>query len=243
MHVSFGVQIHLHRCRSMYGSDSMASFSSKGPTADGRLKPDILAAGSYVTSAAAVTLPSNSKAPHCSIKALEGTSMSAPAAAAYALKVRQYFTSGYYPSGNPNQKDAFNPSGALLKAILIHSGQPVHNSLTASGSGASQPLTQYPSNQQGYGRLQLNKALNFGKSSLNPLSLFVVGAANASSQHFASIKKQAQKDSYTFTLSGASSVRVTMVYTDYPGTPVASTIMINSLSVTVKDRRTNAIYR
>lgn len=233
----------MYCCRSLYGSDSMAAFSSKGPTSDGRLKPDILASGSYVTSAASATLPPNSKAPHCSIKALEGTSMSAPAAAAYALKVRQYFTSGYYPSGKLNQMDAFNPSGALLKAILIHSGQPVHNSLAASGSGVSVPLTKYPSNQQGYGRLQLNKALNFGKSSLSPLSLFVVGAANATSKHFSSIKKQAQKDSYTFSLSGASSVRVTMVYTDFPGSPAASTMMINSLSVTVRDRRTNAVYR
>ena len=229
-------------CRSMYGSDSMAAFSSKGPTSDGRMKPDIMAVGSYVTSASVTATP-NSKSLHCSIKALEGTSMSAPVAAAYALKVRQYFTSGYYPSGTPNPQDAFNPSGALLKAILIHSGQPVHYSLAASSSGSSIPLNQYPSNLQGYGRIQLNKALNFARSSLSPLSLFIVGGANISTQHFASIRKQSQKDSYTFRLSKASSVRITMAYTDYPGSPAASTILINSLSITVKDLRTNAIYR
>eukprot|EP00959_Pyramimonas_sp_CCMP1952_P127915 2675226-Pyramimonas_sp.AAC.1 len=37
--------------------------------------------------------------------------MAAPAVAASAALVRQYFTSGYYPSGEANERDARTPSG------------------------------------------------------------------------------------------------------------------------------------
>lgn len=193
-----------------------------------------------MTSAAAVH-PSLSA--HCSIKALEGTSMAAPAAASYALKIRQYFTKGFYPSGTERHADGFVPSGALLKAILVHSGQQVHNILAASSFGSPQVLTSgYPSNQQGFGRIQVDKALNFGKSSLLPLTFFVVGCANSTSHHYAHIAKQTQVDGYTFRLSAPSAVRVTLAYTDYPGSPATSNAMVNVLSVTLRNLRTGALY-
>lgn len=45
--------------------------------------------------------------------------MATPIAAASALVVRQYFTEGWYPTGAPVPANAFIPSGALLKAVLI----------------------------------------------------------------------------------------------------------------------------
>ncbi len=37
------------------------------------------------------------------------------------LQVRQYFVQGWYPTGRPNPSNIYNPSGALVKAMLIHS--------------------------------------------------------------------------------------------------------------------------
>jgi len=50
--------------------------------------------------------------------------MSTPQVAAFAARLRQYFTEGYYylAGSNPASR-GFIPSGALLKAMLIHSGQ------------------------------------------------------------------------------------------------------------------------
>jgi len=48
-----------------------------------------------------------------------GTSMAAPVAAGMAALARQYFRQGFYPTGIANVADAFTPSGALLKAMLL----------------------------------------------------------------------------------------------------------------------------
>ena len=44
-------------------------------------------------------------------RAPAGTSMAAPAVAAAAALVRQYFMAGFYPSGQANEGDAITPSG------------------------------------------------------------------------------------------------------------------------------------
>lgn len=50
--------------------------------------------------------------------------MATPVAAGTAAIVRQYFEDGYYPTGERNPSDAIdNPSGALIKAVLINGAQ------------------------------------------------------------------------------------------------------------------------
>eukprot|EP00604_Paraphysomonas_vestita_P004028 CAMPEP_0174824048 /NCGR_PEP_ID=MMETSP1107-20130205/30082_1 /TAXON_ID=36770 /ORGANISM="Paraphysomonas vestita, Strain GFlagA" /LENGTH=282 /DNA_ID=CAMNT_0016049239 /DNA_START=357 /DNA_END=1202 /DNA_ORIENTATION=- len=93
----------------------LASFSSRGPTADGRLKPEICAVGNNIGAA--------EYNQECSVANRDGTSFSSPLIAGYATLVRQYFMDGFYPSGFKNVSNSFIPSGALIKAILVHSGQ------------------------------------------------------------------------------------------------------------------------
>lgn len=45
--------------------------------------------------------------------------MSTPLVAAGAALLRQYFTEGFYPSGAANPGDTHQPSGALLKAVML----------------------------------------------------------------------------------------------------------------------------
>lgn len=90
--------------------------------------------------------------------------MATPTSAGHAVLIRQYFMIGYYPSGRANPEDSFTPSGALLKAMLIHSGQAMAQIIstktdptgTKTSVSAQVPVSGYPSNEQGYGRIQVN---------------------------------------------------------------------------------------
>lgn len=110
-----------------------------GPTADGRRKPDVMSPGCDTTSAYNITA--------CGTISLFGTSHATPAVAGAALLARQYYTEGWYPTGYPSATDAFIPSGALLKATLINSA------LDMTG------IADFPSAQEGWGRVCLNKGL------------------------------------------------------------------------------------
>ncbi len=138
-------------------SRSMARFSSRGPTPDGRFKPDVVAPGSFIVSAKSDgTIVSNQcvQGLDVGVLAMEGTSMATPVTSGTAALVRQYYMDGYYPSGTANPSDSLVPSAALLKATLIAS--------TASQSrlGASNTLISGPpSVYQGFGRLLLEAGL------------------------------------------------------------------------------------
>lgn len=112
------------------------------PTQDGRRKPELLAPGCGTLSA----LISGS----CNFgTAGNGTSFATPAVAGAAVLTRQYYTEGFYPGGAANPSDAIVPSGALVKATLINSGADV--------SG----IPDFPSEQEGWGRVLLDNALFF----------------------------------------------------------------------------------
>ncbi|MEA2338566.1 MAG: hypothetical protein QOE82_2573 [Thermoanaerobaculia bacterium] len=78
---------------------SIAPFSSRGPTTDGRIKPEVVAKGTNQIS----TLPGNSYGPN------QGTSMSTPVVTGIAGLVAQQY------------RKTFNktPSGILLKTLII----------------------------------------------------------------------------------------------------------------------------
>lgn len=100
---------------------TMASFSGTGPTKDGRIKPDICAPG-YIFSANSdgATTSGNS-----GVQWKAGTSMATPITAGHTALVSQYFKQGYYPTGTANAANAFVPSGALIKAVLIGGARPM----------------------------------------------------------------------------------------------------------------------
>lgn len=220
---------------SVYSEASVADFSSKGPTSDRRMKPDVLLPGYYVHSSRGY----KSTSEHCELKSLSGTSMATPAAAALAVKVRQYFLKGYYPSGSPNTEDAFTPSGALLKAMLIHSTSPIYT--IANEEGYRDIIGDYPTREAGYGRVQLDRVLNFGSSSTDPLSLFVIGDVDSSSSNYAQLTTNSETIYYSFKVNKKVPVRVTLTYSDYPGTSGSNSPLVNKLSLRVIDPYNNYI--
>jgi hypothetical protein len=190
-------------------ADSMASFSSCGPTADGRIKPDITVPGSSIVSA---NNDLNVTTNNCGTITMSGTSMASPGAAGLSALIRQYYTDGWYPTGGKVSTDGFTPSAALIKATLINSA------VNMAGT------TAIPANCQGWGRVLLENALSFTGQARK---LFVkdTDSFNAGSTN--------EDRTYNFTVSTGESLKVTLAWTDYPSTPAASTNLNNDLDLIV----------
>ncbi len=128
--------------------------------------------------------------------------------------MREYFLGGYFPSGKRDISQGFVPSGSLLKAVLIHSGDTLRQIMDDDGNTV--PTTR-GDNNQGYGRALLSDALSFGvNGTLDGLTFFVKGAASKSSEHYAEITSKTTPHVYRFrTISGKNikPIKVTLVYT------------------------------
>jgi hypothetical protein len=200
------------------GAESMASFSSNGPTADGRIKPTITAPGDGSVEGAGI-ISADSDGQKNSFNngtiSLRGTSMATPAAAGAAALVRQYFVEGYYPSRSPNPADALAPSAALVKGVLINSAQDM------SGSYTDAPI---PSTGQGWGRVNLSNVLVVpGDTTL----MEVVDDATG--------LQTGEAWGKTFFSYGKQPLKITLVWSDYPGMPGAAKALVNDLDLVVTD--------
>lgn len=132
----------------------LASFSSRGPTQDNRVKPTVCAPGNPITSADGAT--------SCSYDSRSGTSFATAAANGSLVLVRQYFRQGWYPTGRPRTTDTLLPSAALMRAMAICSGD-------SNVSGYSPPNFN-----TGFGRLNLDSALYFDTLGTDSRKLAVV---------------------------------------------------------------------
>jgi len=82
--------------------------------------------------------------------------MATPGVAGAALLIRQYFMEGWYPSGTKAEADRFTPSGALIKAVLVNSGQALVGVQKKYGG----PTSSVPyDHHQGFGRISLIDSL------------------------------------------------------------------------------------
>jgi Subtilase family len=166
---------------------------NSGPTADGRRKPDLMAVGCGIDGATVNTGCSTSARP-CA------TSYATPNAAAAAVLVRQYFQEGWYPSGEKEAKNAFNPTGALLKAVLLNS------TVDMTGPGV---VAGYPSNAEGWGLIRLDRTLTF-RGDRRRMKVWDRRHAVGASPPIDIIDEDFQVD------EGTDQLKVTLVWTDPP---------------------------
>ncbi len=194
------------------GSDAedVASFSSNGPTSDGRIKPTVIAPGYAIRSADSDGLKGSLNSGTTS---MSGTSMATPAVAGAAALVRQYFAQGYCPGGVANPAQAIVPSAALVKAALINSAQEM------SGAFTDGPI---PTSGQGWGRINLANTLVFqGDSRTLEVSDESLGLTTGESWR------------QTFFVDGSQPLKVTLAWTDYPGATGAARALVNDLDLAV----------
>ncbi|HMA47563.1 MAG TPA: S8 family serine peptidase, partial [Frankiaceae bacterium] len=198
------------------GAENVTWFSSKGPTSDGRLKPTVCAPGDGATDGAGIVSADSDGVKNSfnsGTRTMRGTSMATPAVTGAAALVRQYFTDGRYPSGAPTAGDAFAPSAALMKAVLVNGAR------SMSGANVVGP---FPATGQGWGRVTLSDTLAFLGDGRG---LVVVDDAAG----------LATDGTFTRTVFpvGDRPLKVTVVWTDYPGAAGATKALVNDLDLSV----------
>jgi hypothetical protein len=143
---------------------------------------------------------------------------------------------GFYPSGVESSSDSFVPSGALIKAMLIHSANPLSYIVTSDsyGTQSAVPLLSNStfSYVQGFGRIQLDNVLNFGTSTVSEnvqLSLFVIGAASYKSKYYRVLTNGEKAEHIFYTTSDETqpTIKITLAYTDYPGASGSAQPLVN----------------
>ena len=127
-----------HKNRYSGAPDEMYYWSSRGPTDDGRIKPDVVAPGDYVRSCKSQEASSAGGTwSNTWYMEYSGTSMATPAAAGSSALVREYLTEVIGRQA---------PQGSLVKALLI---------LGAKDMGTR----DIPNNDEGWGRVDLVNSL------------------------------------------------------------------------------------
>lgn len=187
-----------------------------GPTADGRRKPEIFAPGENVISAGLG---------ECATAGLSGTSMACPAVAGCAALVRQYFTEGWYPAGEPVEENRLDPSGALLKAMLLNAAGDMTN-VPSSDSGDTPP---YPNDVEGWGRILLDDVLSFKGEDRR---VYTVDARRSRGDGM----KSGDSRTYPIVVGGFNQeLRVTLAWMGPPVAHNASQAAVNNLNLVVRD--------
>ncbi|HEX9048392.1 MAG TPA: S8 family serine peptidase, partial [Verrucomicrobiae bacterium] len=200
----------LARAYCIDGPDAMAPFSSQGPCADGRLKPDLVAPGSWIASAASSLAPSGATAAWAPIDSyyvyLGGTSMSGPLAAGAAAVFVQF-----YRAIHTNAV----PSPALVKAALINSADELDRA--KGGPGAA------PNNLEGWGRVDLRNIVSTNPIALPRYYQFL--------DQTALLTNGALYTQHLFVQAADQPLKITLAYTDEPGFPGANPALVNDLDL------------
>ncbi len=174
----------------------------KGPTADGRQKPEVFAPGCSTYSASV-----NS----CSVITMCGTSMASPVVAGSAALLKEYCEEGWYPTGSQNAANGFTPSGALLRAMLIN------------GAVDMTGISGYTGVQEGFGRILLDHVAYFTGDGRR---LKLVDVPNA--QGLTTGQNRTMSVNIP---AGVSELRLTLVWSDEPGAAFAADPTVNDLNL------------
>lgn len=190
---------------------------NSGPTLDARprRKPELCAPGCAITSARADTSCLTTTETDCA------SSWATAGVAGAAALVRQYFMEGWYPTGAPQAHDAFVPSGALMKAILLNSAL---NMGTAGDSGGA----------EGWGLLALDRTLMFAGGSRD---LLVWDTRNA-----LGLKTSETRMHHAVVARGTQTLKMTLVWTEPPAPAGAADPVVNDLDLVVTDPHGRATY-
>ncbi len=186
----------------------IVALSGRGPTDDGRIKPDLIAPGTQILSVRSSLSPGAGYYTYMS-----GTSMATPITAGAAALVRQYYMD---IEGLPG------PSAALIKATLINGAQDMTPG--QYGTGITQEIKGWPDNSQGWGRVDV-------ESSLFPEYPEVIAYSDNYNKAGLTTSQSWNRD-YNYIKEGET-VKATLVWTDHPGSPASAVMLVNNLDLKV----------
>ncbi|MCA9980929.1 MAG: S8 family serine peptidase, partial [Anaerolineales bacterium] len=196
-------------------TSGLAAFSSRGFTDDGRVKPDIVAPGSWVNSTCAVSECGSAD----QYNILAGTSMATPHVAGASALAREYLVKQWY----------HEPSGALLKALLLNQATDIYPGQYGTGSTQEIAVTR-PSPQAGWGLLNLDDAL----FPTNPRRVWWWDHTN-NMQSSLNDLTTGQTVTYTFEITQTDPLNVLMAWTDFPGSTLSGGALVNDLDMVLED--------
>ena len=199
------------------GPQGLAAFSSRGPAADGRIKPDLVAPGTDVVSVRSRAsadegwgvLDGNTN--YCF---MGGTSMATPLAAGCATLVRQHCV---------DVLGLAEPSAALIKAALAGGAR----SLTPGQYGTNEfreiPEPPRPNSAEGWGQADVAGTLyppaGMQAALMEGTSALATGASNA----------------IPFLVRSPVPLTAVLAYSDYPSALAAAVNLVNDLDLLLLD--------
>ncbi len=186
------------------GQETMADFSSRGPCEDGRIKPDVVAPGTWIASLRSVFAnDDNAWWPISDAYLYQGgTSQAGPAASGAAAVLVQYWRATH-----TNQ----TPSPALVKALLINSATDMDDTVETA------PV---PNNDEGWGRVDLTRIIGSTRS-LDFVDQTIRLTGGQVSERRILVE------------SPDEALKITLTYTDVPGFPAAVPALVNDLDLEV----------
>lgn len=206
--------------------DGMAAFSSRGPTKDGRLKPEIVSPGTNIISARSQYIVQEKDALDVCQPGLGwgefgsgylymgGTSMATPLTAGAAAVAREFLVKG---------RMIANPSAALVKATLIHTATDMYPGQFGAGAKQDIPVVR-PNVHEGYGRTNMDAVTALGTETI--VVDEVAGVGTGETKTVASLG-----------VTAGAGIRVTLSYTDAPGAVSAAKTLVNDVDLQVIDAK------
>ena len=187
------------------GQETMADFSSRGPCEDGRIKPDLTAPGTWISSLRSPV--GNDEFAWGDISFFYmfqgGTSQSGPHASGAAAVFVQWYRESHTNA---------TPSPALVKAALINSALDMDDE-----TGGTSPA---PNHDEGWGQIDLTEIIGSDR-----VFDFVDQAVTlATGQQF---------ERHVIISDSIEPLKITLAYTDVPGFPGALAALVNDLDLEV----------
>ncbi|EEA22637.1 hypothetical protein TMatcc_001476 [Talaromyces marneffei ATCC 18224] len=197
-------------------SEGLAAFSSRGPTTEGRLKPDIVAPGTAILSARSqrqkfsARVDQTGKSGDNKYMYLSGTSMATPLVAGCCAVLREALLANGYRDERPD--GVKNPTGSLIKALLINGAVPIKGQYMPEGANEAH------NSHSGFGRVDLAGSLPMLNGAY---SGYGVGVADEDDKapFMLEIPVPELKDKKTTAQIGKPqwTFKITLVYADLPG--------------------------
>ena len=214
--------------------EGMAAFSNRGPTNDGRIKPDIVAPGTFIIS----TLSGDGEATgtKCAVNnwaggddycIAYGTSMATPITAGSTALILEHLNNIGHTDDSTNSND---PASAMVKAIQTAGAHDMVGQYTSfcpscgSGDGKNGAQETAPNPHEGWGRVDLQGAVE--RKFLDGIDITT-----------------GERHSIKLTLPvGLSEIRVVLSWNDHDSnSPILAKQLVNDLDITLKDPSGSAV--